>query len=64
VDQAIIACGDDAHEAIEAHIVTNQLLETDLEKLRAAVSMGYPQENYLSFLRSSRVVASIGTIKA
>jgi hypothetical protein len=38
-DQAIAACGGDAREA--ALIVANQFLETDLEKLKAAVSTGY-----------------------
>ena len=40
-DQAIAACGGDAREAVKALIVANTFLETDLEKLRAAVSMGY-----------------------
>jgi hypothetical protein len=40
-DQAIEACGGDACEAVKALIVTNHFLETDLEKLRAAVSTGY-----------------------
>jgi hypothetical protein len=40
-DQAIAACGGDAREAVKALIVANHFLETDLEKLRAAVSMGY-----------------------
>src|SRR5271156_3756806 len=40
-DQAIAACDGDAREAVKALIVANQFLETDLEKLRAAVSMGY-----------------------
>jgi hypothetical protein len=40
-DQAIAACGGDAREAVKALIVANQFLETDLEKLRAAVSMDY-----------------------
>jgi hypothetical protein len=34
-------CGGDAREAVKALIVANAFLETDLEKLRAAVSMGY-----------------------
>jgi hypothetical protein len=38
-DQAIAACGGDAREAVKALIVANQFLETDLEKLQAAVSM-------------------------
>jgi hypothetical protein len=40
-DQAIAACGGDAREAVKALIVANAFLETDLEKLRAAVSIGY-----------------------
>jgi hypothetical protein len=40
-DQAIAACGGDAREAVKALIVANHFLETDLEKLRVAVSMGY-----------------------
>jgi hypothetical protein len=40
-DQAIAACGGDAREAVKALIVANQFLETDLERLRAAVSIGY-----------------------
>jgi hypothetical protein len=40
-DQAIAACGGDAREAVKALTVANQFLETDLEKLKAAVSMGY-----------------------
>jgi hypothetical protein len=40
-DQAIAACGGDAREAVKALIVANAFLETDLEKLRAAVSTGY-----------------------
>ena len=40
-DQAIAACGGDAREAVKALIVANHFLETELEKLRAAVSPGY-----------------------
>jgi hypothetical protein len=40
-DQAIAACGGDAREAVKALIVANHFLETDLEKPKAAVSMGY-----------------------
>jgi hypothetical protein len=40
-DQAIAACGGNAREAVKALIVANQFLETDLEKLKAAVSTGY-----------------------
>jgi hypothetical protein len=40
-DQAIAACGGDAREAVKALIVANQFLESDLEKHKVAVSMGY-----------------------
>jgi hypothetical protein len=40
-DQTIAACGGDARAAVEALIVANQLLEADLEKLRAAASNGF-----------------------
>ena len=40
-DQAIAACGGDVREAVKALIVANHFLESDLEKLRAAVSTGY-----------------------
>ena len=40
-DQAIATCGGEAREAIKALIIANHFLETELEKLRAAVSTGY-----------------------
>ena len=40
-DQAIAACGGGAREAVKALIVANHFLETDLEKLKAAASMGF-----------------------
>jgi hypothetical protein len=40
-DLAIPACGGDTREAVKALIVANHFLETDLDKLQAAVSMGY-----------------------
>jgi hypothetical protein len=40
-DLAIAACGGDAREAVKALIVANHFLETELEKLWAAVSTGY-----------------------
>jgi hypothetical protein len=46
-DQAIAACGGEAREAVKALIVANQFLETDLEKLRAAVSTGYARGKLL-----------------
>jgi hypothetical protein len=39
--QAIAVCGGDAREAVKSLIVANHFLETDLERLRAAVSTGY-----------------------
>ena len=46
-DQAIAACDGDAREAVKALIVANQFLETELEKLTAAVSMGYARGKLL-----------------
>ena len=46
-DQAIAACGGDAHEAVKAQIVANHFLENDLEKLKAAASPGYARGNLL-----------------
>jgi len=40
-DHAIAACGGDAREAVKALIVANHFLETELERMRAAVSTGY-----------------------
>ena len=47
VDQTIAACGGDAREAVKALIVANHYLETDLEKLKAAASMGYARGKLL-----------------
>lgn len=41
------ACGGDAREAVKALIIANHFLETDLEKLRAAVSPGYARGKLL-----------------
>jgi hypothetical protein len=46
-DQAIAACNGDAREAVKAVIVANHFLETELEKLRAAVSTGYARGKLL-----------------
>jgi hypothetical protein len=45
-DHAIAACGGDAREAVKALIVANNFLETELEKLRAAVSTGYARGQF------------------
>jgi hypothetical protein len=41
----------DAREAVKALIVANHFLETELEKLRAAVSPGYARGNALCWPR-------------
>jgi hypothetical protein len=46
--------GGDAREAVKALIVANQFLETDLEKLRAAVSMGYARGKLVEQLPRDR----------
>ena len=61
-DQAVAACGGDAREAVKALIVANHFLETDLEKLKAVVSMGYARGKLLP--RHCRVIARIGMIEA
>ncbi len=53
-DQAIAACGGDAREAVKALIVANAFLETDLEKLKAAVSMGYARGKLFEALPRDR----------
>src|ERR1700677_4337699 len=47
-DQAIAACGGDTREAVKALIVANHFQETELEKLRAAVSTGYARAGWSS----------------
>jgi hypothetical protein len=51
-DQAITACGGDAREAVKALIVPNHFLETDLEKLGAAASMGYARGKLIEEART------------
>ena len=51
-DQAIAACGDDAREAVKALIVANHFLETEVEKLKAAVSMGYARRKITEEIRT------------
>jgi hypothetical protein len=46
-DQVIATCDGDAREAVKALIVANHFLETELEKLRAAVSPGYARGQLL-----------------
>jgi len=46
-DRAIAACGGDARATVEALIITNHLLEAELEKLRAAISAGYARGKLL-----------------
>ena len=53
-DQAIAACGGDLRETIKALIVANHFLETELEKLRAAVSTGYARGKLLPRDRKDR----------
>jgi hypothetical protein len=39
--QTVSACDGDAREAVKALIIANHFLQTELERLRAAVSTGY-----------------------
>ena len=45
-DQAIAACGGEAHDAVKALIVANEFLEAQVEELRADVSKGYARGYY------------------
>jgi hypothetical protein len=62
-DQAIAACGGDAREAVKALIVANHFLKTDLEKLQAAVSMGYARGKLFEVARRCRRIGRIGTTR-
>lgn len=55
-DQAIVACGGDAREAVKALIVANSFLEAQVEELRASVSAGYSRGR-----SRSRAIARTGT---
>jgi len=48
-------------KAVKALIVANHFLETDLEKLKAAASMGYARGKLLKRLRRCRVIERIGS---
>ena len=45
-DQAIVACGGDAREALKALIIANGFLETQIEELRASISSGYSRGRF------------------
>jgi hypothetical protein len=45
-DQAIAACGGKARDAVKAMLVANELLEAQIEELRADVSKGYARGYY------------------
>jgi hypothetical protein len=57
-DQAVAACGGDAREAVKALIVANHFLETDLEKVKAAASMGYARGKLIVNRRSKSTLRS------
>jgi hypothetical protein len=59
-DEAITTCGGNARDAVRALIVANQFLESDLEKLKAAVSMGYARGKLFEQAKTLRT-ARIGT---
>jgi hypothetical protein len=42
----------DAREAVKALLIANQFLETDLEKLRASVSLGYARGKLLDEMKA------------
>jgi stage V sporulation protein SpoVS len=45
-DEAIAVCGGDARHAVKALIVANGYLETEVQELRAAVSIGYARGKF------------------
>jgi hypothetical protein len=45
-DQAIIACGGNARDAVKALIVANEFLEAQVKELQAAVSIGYARGKF------------------
>ncbi|MDA9478886.1 hypothetical protein XI03_31240 [Bradyrhizobium sp. CCBAU 65884] len=45
-DQAIVACGGDARQAVKALLVANGFLEAQVEDLRASVSAGYSRGRF------------------
>jgi hypothetical protein len=45
-DQAIVACGGDARQAVKALIVANEFLEAQVRELQAAVSNGYARGKF------------------
>jgi hypothetical protein len=62
-DRAIAACGGEAREAVKALIVANHFLETDLEKLRAAVSTGYARGQLLPREMLRSIKPQLATLK-
>jgi len=55
-DEAIAACGGDARHAVKALIVANGYLETEVQELRAAVSIGYARQIRTSAARPQGLV--------
>lgn len=45
-DQAIVACGGGARDAVKALIVANEFLEAQVRELQAAVSHGYARGKF------------------
>jgi hypothetical protein len=50
-------------EVVKALVVANAFLETDLEELKAAVSMGTRVESCLMSRRRCRVIGRVGMIE-
>ncbi len=49
VDQAIAACGGDTRAAVRALIVANNFLESEIAKLKKAVSHAYTRGRFRSY---------------
>ena len=48
-DQAIVACGGDARQAVKALIVANEFLETEVCELMQAVSHAYVRGRFKTY---------------
>jgi hypothetical protein len=45
-DQAIVACGGDARQAVKALLTATEFLEAQIAELQAAVSKGYARRRF------------------
>jgi hypothetical protein len=48
-DEAIVACGGDARDAVKALIVANEYLESEISELMRAVSHAYARGRFKTY---------------